>query len=303
MSNVADLPAFDLDALPLPAVHFSYARDDDPWLRRAVIRTVELLTGQPRLRRHYEAWSRSNHGRETIFDAGLRLLNIPLGVSAEDAARIPASGPLLVVANHPFGVADGLALGALLTRVRPDVKLLCHSLLCQPRETQRYLLPIDFGGTAEARATSAASRVAAREWLRQGHCLAVFPAGGVATRQAPLQGRARELPWHVFTARLATTANTRILPVRFAGENSTLFHLASHRSYALRIALMFRETLRRTGQPLDITVGEARTLRDITTATTPAGIAEALHRDMLQLGGQEAEADTAYYQWPAHIAT
>jgi putative hemolysin len=58
------------------------------------------------------------------------------------------NGPLLIIANHPFGVADGLAIGDIATQLRNDVKIMTHSLLCQPPEAAQYLLPVDFGARA-----------------------------------------------------------------------------------------------------------------------------------------------------------
>ena len=301
MSYAAELPLLDLSPLQASAVRFSYASDDDPWSKRTLIRTVERFSGQPRLRNAYERWSSQPNRGENIFSAGLRCLNINLDVAPESLARIPKSGGLLVVANHPFGVADGLALGKLLTAIRPDVKLLCHNLLCQPREAESFLLPVDFGRGAGAKQRSAASRLAAVEWLRNGHCLAVFPGGAVATRQDPMRGSAIEHPWHSFTGKLAAVPNVSITPVHFSGENSRLFHLASHYNYPLRVALLFRETVRLMGQSISAEVGTVISGHSLPHDQGRNAVARHLHRLTLEAGLGPQPSDLPTFAWPKRM--
>jgi putative hemolysin len=252
----AELPCLTFAMQDQPPVRFSYARNDEPLIRRVFIRAIELGTGQRKLRKAYTDWSLFPQGTETIFAAGLRLLGITLDTKGGTLDPTLRNGPLLIIANHPFGVADGLAIGDIATQLRRDVKIMTHSLLCQPPEAAKYLLPVDFGPTRAAKLRSAATRKAAVQWLEDGHCLVIFPAGGVATRPKPLDSKALDLPWHPFTARLAEVAGARILPLYFHGENSTLFHLASHSWYPLRAALFFRETLRQANKTITVSIGD-----------------------------------------------
>ncbi len=232
---------------PAPPVHFSYSRKEHGALQRLVIRLIERLTGQPRLERLYRAWAENPHPHENIFAAGLRLLNLRLDMDGAALAKIPRSGPVLFVANHPFGVVDGLAMGHLATHVRADTLIMTHSLLCQPPEARDYLLPVDFGGTEEAQATTMATRRRAVNWLNLGHALVVFPGGSVATSQRPFRGPAVEYAWHPFVGKLARLPGVTVVPVYFHGQNSRAFQILSHTNYALRIALLFRESVRRMG--------------------------------------------------------
>lgn len=122
-------------------IRFSYSRPEQRWYNRGIIRLIERLSGQPRLERLYRHWSRNPPAGENIFSAGLRLMRI--GIATNDAMwdKVPREGPVLFIANHPFGVIDGLAMGHLATRVRPDTRIMTHSLLCQPPEARDYLLP------------------------------------------------------------------------------------------------------------------------------------------------------------------
>src|SRR3954451_13434899 len=108
-------------------VIFSYSRPEHSGLRRAVIQSIEKLSGQPRLKVLYNAWRRENRA-EPFFDAAVRLMGVRIRLSS-DSAEIPRTGPVLFVANHPFGVLDGIALGWVTQRARPETRILTHSLL------------------------------------------------------------------------------------------------------------------------------------------------------------------------------
>lgn len=252
-----------LDLLPEPIFApqfgpmFTYSTPDMPWFRRTLIRSVERLSGRAGFERIYRDWQKKPRDPEaSIFSEAIAELGLRADVTAQDLGRIPASGPLLVVSNHPFGIIDGLFIGHLIASVRKDVKLICHSLLCQPREARDALLPIDFGPGPEARRTSAETRRKAVEWLDQGHVLIIFPAGGVATSTAPMGRNAADFEWHPFVSRLARRSGVKTLALYVAGRNSRLFQVASHLSYALRVSLIFFETRRRMHVPVTVRIAE-----------------------------------------------
>lgn len=297
----AELPFIDLDFSLRERVRFSYSRPDDPLLKKAVVCGIEKLSGQGFLKRSYLDWAGRGNARENIFAAGIRLLCIRLDFDAAAMAAIPAKGPLLVVANHPFGVADGLALGDLITRVRPDAKIMTHSLLCQPPEAARFLLPVDFGGTPQARQRSARTRLEAVQWLKDGHCVALFPAGGVATRQRPMKGPALDLPWHPFVSKLANVPGVKVQPLFFHGQNSTLFHLASHTQYLLRVALLFRETLRQVGKTMPVSIGAALPGASLPHGEGKQAVADAL-RALTYALDENGQSSATPYVWPKHVS-
>ena len=236
---------------------FTYSTPEMPWFRRTLIRTVERLSGRAGFEALYRRWQIAPRDPEaSIFTEAIGVLGLSADISARDMARIPAEGPLLVVSNHPFGIVDGLFIGHVIASVRKDVKLICHSLLCQPREARDVLLPIDFGAGPEARRTSAETRRRAVEWLDQGHVLIIFPAGGVATSMTPMAGTASDFEWHPFVARLARRTGVKTLAMYVAGRNSRLFQVMSHLSYALRVSLIFFETKRQMNKPVTVRIAE-----------------------------------------------
>jgi putative hemolysin len=292
------------DSLPAaPQVDFTYAHPGQSRFRRGLIRAVETLTGQPKLRRLYLdwAWNGSAPG-VPVFSAALRQLRIEPRVvaGAQHLDAAPASGGLLLVANHPFGVVDGLTIGHLAMQLRGNVRILTNSLLCRVPEVDPYLLPVDFSGTPEARRLTAETRRKAATLLAAGKVVAVFPAGGVATANRPLTGRAVDAPWHPFVGRLATIPGVTTLPVHFSGQNSRLFQIASHTSYPLRVALIFHETRRRIGCPVELRVGAPVASADLARLDRDQVAAE-LHRRCMALASPALKNPEETYVWPRHI--
>ncbi len=296
-------PFFAADPAPADAVRFTYSHPGQSAFRRGLIRTVERLSGQPQLERLYLDWARSDRRPgENVFDAALRQLGVTLHITADEAEmdRIRPEGGLLLVANHPFGVLDGLALGQMGMRLRGNVRILTNSLLCRVPEVDPHLLPVDFSGTPEARRLTAETRRKAAALLAEGKVVAVFPAGGVATANRPLRGRAVDSPWHPFIGRLATQPGTTTLPVHVAGQNSRLFQIASHTSYPLRVALIFHETRRRMGRPLDLRIGAPVTAESLSSLPRDA-VSAALRRRCMALASPALTDPDETYRWPRHI--
>jgi putative hemolysin len=283
-------------------VRFSYSRPEQRWFNRTLIRLIERASGQRHLAELYRDWSANPPPGENIFSAATRLLCIDIDTPSEAWARIPKHGPVLFIANHPFGVIDGLLMGHLATLARPDTKLLTHSLLCQAPEARDFLLPVDFAGTPKAAQTSALTRRRTVEWLRAGHAVAIFPAGSVSTSQRPFRGPALDAAWHPFVAKLALLPGVTVIPVCFHGQNSRMFQAVSHVHYALRIALLFRETRRLAGTRIAVSVGEPITGTELASLGSRELVVRELRCRTLSLRGPELPDPDQAFRWPAHIS-
>jgi len=293
--------AFFPEDLP-PAPSFTYSHPGQSRFRRSLIRVVEKVSGQPRLHRLCRDWQAGGKRQgESVFHAALRLLQVEPEIrGGENLARVPLSGGLLIVANHPFGILDGLTIGRLAMHLRGNAQILTNSLLCQVPEVAPHLLPVDFSPTAEARRLTSATRRRAVDLLAAGQTVAIFPAGGVATANAPVKGRACDADWHPFVGRLATLPGVTTLPVHFSGQNSRLFQIASHVSYPLRVALIFHETRRRIGRPLRLTIGEPVAAPVLATLDRDQ-IARDLRRRTMALAGPGRGDPHEVFVWPAHV--
>lgn len=234
---------------------FSYSSPEDSRMKRAVIQGIEKATGQPYLRRLYET---NRHGLapgESFWDMAVRCLQLRLIYDAQRLRAIPQAGPVVVVANHPFGVLDGLVIANLIYQVRTDFRVLTNALLYRAPEIRPFLLPIDFAETREAMEINLDSRRKAREMLlREAGCVVVFPAGAVSTARRPF-GRAIDSAWKPFTADLIQRARATVIPVFFEGQNSWLFQAASLMSQTLRLSLLFNEVRNKIGTDVPVRIG------------------------------------------------
>ena len=233
-------------------MRLSYAATIEHRVMRAVCLALEAMTGRRSLETLYRGYV-GDPARGDFFAEAISRMSIE--ISAQGVSRIPREGPLAVVANHPYGAMDGIALGCLLGRVRGDVMIIAHSALARVPELAEKLFAIDFSGTREAERANIKARSAALAHLKGGGCLIVFPAGGVMTTPHPLARRAVELEWGPLSARLVMRSGATVLPVHVPGQNSRLFQLASHLSQSLRYALLFHEASRMIDGEIGLHVG------------------------------------------------
>jgi putative hemolysin len=188
------------------------------------------------------------------LDALLSEMRIDLQIDPADQARIPSTGATVVVANHPYGVLDGAILTALLTRVRPDVKLLTNSLLADIPELQSNCIFVD---PFQADHSVDSNRKAMRQalaWLRSGGVLAIFPAGEVSHWQMP-QAQVIDSGWNDTVVRLIRRTGASASPVYFSGHNSVGFQLLGMIHPKLRTAFLLQEFLQQQGKSVEVRVG------------------------------------------------
>jgi putative hemolysin len=223
--------------------------------RRWVIRMIEVMTGQPKLKRLYLENQANPVPGESFWDAAVRKLNLTVDVNRVDLDAIPKAGPCVVVANHPFGVLDGILICWLIAQVRRDFKVLTNALLYRAEEVRPFLLPIDFEETKEALETNLKSRADSKKHLEDGGVLVIFPGGTVSTTKKPFDKVAEDPEWKTFTARMIVQGKAPVVPVYFAGQNSRLFQICSHVSMTLRLSLLFKEVHDRIGKTLRLRIG------------------------------------------------
>ncbi|MDR7027545.1 lysophospholipid acyltransferase family protein [Rhizobium rosettiformans] len=233
----------------------SYANERDPKLKRWFIRSIEGLSGRDRFTRLYEIWRNDIVGKtDRVFGKMLDLIDVDLKVEGTwPPANIP-EGPIVIVANHPFGIGDGIAVLALAEQLGRPFRVLINNELLKVPEMAPYSLPVSFEETKEAMAINMQTRHEALRLLKEGVTVVIFPAGGVATAKKGF-GRAEDLPWKMFPAKLIQAAKANVVPVFFEGQNGRLFHLASRISLTLRVSLLIREFRRLSGSTIRARVG------------------------------------------------
>ncbi len=184
-------------------------------------------------------------GSRQFLERTIEQTGYGLQISAADRARIPKTGPLIVIANHPLGAIDGILLAHLLLGIRDDVKVMANSMLARIPDLRELFIFVDnmTGEGAAAAVNSTPLRQSIRH-LRAGGVLAVFPAGEVA-HLSLRSGRVTDPAWNPTVARIVRMTESPVLPIFFDGQNSPLFQLAGLIHPRFRTALLPHELYRR----------------------------------------------------------
>ncbi len=221
---------------------------------RALIRSIENLTGRPRLLKMALGYENEVEAGRDFWEVMQERYGITLDLVGPGLANIPAEGPIVVVGNHPYGILDGLALGRILSATRGDFKIIAHTVFRRAKDLQDVILPVDFGETKEAMAVNLATRRDALRYLADGGAIGIFPGGTVSTSAKPFS-KPMDPEWKTFTAKMIAKSEATVVPIYFDGQNSRIFQIASHLNQTLRTALLISEFDSRTDQPIQVTVG------------------------------------------------
>ena len=183
-------------------------------------------------------------------------MRVQLRLDVADQARIPGSGPVVVVSNHPYGMLDGAILTVLLKRVRPDVKVLTNFLLADVPELFDHCIFVDPFHTDRSIEENRRALRQSLTWLQRGGMLAIFPAGEVSHWQMQA-AQVSDPEWTDTAARLTRHSGAAALPVYFCGHNSMGFQLLGMIHPSLRTAFLLQEFLQQEGKTIEVRVGSA----------------------------------------------
>jgi putative hemolysin len=232
----------------------SYASAAQTRTGRAVIRLLENATGRLALIRRARGYEAELAQGRSFWDVIAERYGLSLDVTGGALAHIPANGPLVMIANHPYGILDGLMMGHLLHRVRGDFRILANAVFNRAEAVNRCLLPISFDGTRDSLRLNLDTRAEALDYLARGGAIGVFPGGTVSTSARPFS-RPMDPGWRHFTAKMIARSDAAVVPVFFEGHNSRLFQLASHAHATLRLGLLIKEFRARIDEPVRVVIG------------------------------------------------
>ncbi len=240
---------------PYDRRRLSYAGTFENPFQVKTIQTMELLTGKIRLLRLIRKFEAMGvpHG-QGFWKQALGVMGIDLATTAEDIARIPREGPLIITANHPHGLVDGMILAELVGRVRTDYKILTRSLLTGVGEIEQFMIPVPFAHEEDALKQNLEMRKRAMDHLKDGGAIVLFPSGVVAASKNWF-GRAIEAEWNPFTAKMIQRSKAQVLPVYFPGQNSRWYQIANRVSPVLRQGLLLHEVVHALNKPQAPRVG------------------------------------------------
>ncbi len=267
----------------------TYANSFDSPMTAAVIRTVEWFTGKLSILRMIRAFERRGAPTgQPFWRAALDTMGVDLLTPQAEVENIPLSGPVVVVANHPHGLVDGMILADLIGRRRTDYKILTRALLTGIDEVAAsYMISVPFPHEPDAQRKSVEMRAQAMSHLKDGGVISVFPSGVVASSDT-LFGPVHEREWNVFTAQMIRRSGATVVPIFFPGANSRIYQMANCISATLRQSLLLHEVVKSCNKPQKPVVGAPLDKAQMKLlGSDPRGFMTWLREHTLSLGGQD----------------
>ncbi|MEH0155847.1 GNAT family N-acyltransferase [Limibacter armeniacum] len=223
--------------------------------------TAELVMRLLKLRKFNKLYDKltAEQGVELI-ESILKEMNVKCDFRDEDLKHIPKSGPFIVVANHPFGLLDGIILLHLIRKVRPDFKVMANFLLHRVEPLKEFFIPVN----PFAQKGSVVSKKGIRDalqHLKDGYPLGIFPAGEVSTYQS-MKGGVQDKAWEIPAIKLIKHAEVPVVPVYFDGKNSLLFHLLGKLHPSLRTARLPAEFLGKKNKKIKVRIGSPISVKE-----------------------------------------
>jgi putative hemolysin len=223
-----------------------------PWVTAGIL----SFTGMTELNQAYAELGGSSLPHDNPFEEALSRLRVRIAVEDAELVHVPAKGAVIVVANHPFGGVDGLALGATLLRLRSDVRIVTNSVLARITKLAPWFLDVEVFDAKRKTATNANQLRAALRHLAAGGLLVVFPAGTVSRFQ-PHRGGVTDGNWSSSVGLLARRSGATVVPCYFAGSNGPMFQAAGLVHPNLGAVLLPRELLARRDSRVRLRVGHS----------------------------------------------
>lgn len=273
------------DTVPYDKRKLSYAGTfPNPW-KAATIRALEWVTGKITLIRRIRRFESQGLATGTeFFTRSVQTMGIDLQTPAEQIARIPKTGPLVVVANHPHGLVDGVIMADIVGRTRSDYKILTRSLLTGVKEIAQFLIPVPFSHEEDSQRKGVEMRAECMAHLAKGGVVILFPAGQVAASET-LFGPAIEADWAPFTAKMVQRSGACVVPMMFPGSNSRMYQIANRISPTIRQGLLLHEVVHALDKPQCPVVGHPILRPEIEQwADNPRGFMAWMREHTLALG-------------------
>jgi len=220
-----------------------------------MINLVEVLSGRRKIQKLYEEIQDMDFDPKNIWAICLEKLNINVECNYEFLYDLPKNSPYILIANHPFGVVDGLIVSDLASKINQRFSIIVNSALTgHDYRLNDFLLPINFEETKEAVQTNINTKNLALERVQKGEVLVIFPSGGVATASKWYK-EAEDLEWKRFVAKLIKKTSAPVLPVFVHGKNSRAFQIASSINQDLRLGLLMNEVRNKMGKSVKVQIG------------------------------------------------
>ena len=250
------------------------------FLKNPVASAVMSLAKINEVNRLYDKL-RDKEGKD-FFDSFVRERNLSYIAFAEDLAKIPKTGPFILVSNHPLGAIDGILMCKVLSEVRPDFKVMGNFLLEKIEPMEPYVIPVNpFEGKKEIRNSATGMRETLKH-LENGGCVGIFPAGEVSNKNNPY-GEILDREWEKPALKLIKMAKVPVVPMYFHAKNSTLFYQVSKIHPNLQTLMLPAEMMNDREKPIRIRIGKPITVKTMDDMETIEELGEFLRRKVYMM--------------------
>ncbi len=238
-------------------IAFTFASAEVNFLSQQFIKITELLTGKIKLKKLYDQYLLENNPPEKFWNDAVRKLKFNLQTYYREGSYIPKTGRLIIVANHAFGVADGVSLCSVISDIRQDYKMITHKVLRQADAVKEKIIPIDFSPNRSAMLANIEARKDAEKVLQNNGVIVIFPSGQIATKDdLKVKTKAHDGDWKQFVSKLIIKTKSPVLPSYFEGQNSQLYHIANKMGQTFRYSLLMYELTRKIGDTINLHFGK-----------------------------------------------
>lgn len=275
----------------------------NPFLRRVggfFLGILEPVLRFSALDRLYQDLRSRDVRQKGFFEEALDVLGVKIKVLEKDLARIPSSGPVIVVCNHPYGGLDGVAMGALLQRLRPDNRLLVNHMLSRIEGIEPHVITVDPFGGEGARQRNLQGMRRSIQWLKSGGLLAVWPAGTVSH----FHWRSRQITdpqWAENLAPIIRRTQATVVPIYFPGRNHWFFQLAGCLHPRLRTLLLPGELVRKRGAEIEMRVGRPISATRLNGFGSDRQLMDALRLRTYILQNRYVDDRVTFHNWKRRL--
>lgn len=218
-----------------------------------------------------------------FFDAFVEERGLQYIVFEEDLAKIPKTGPFIVVSNHPLGALDGVLMCKVISEIRPDFKVMGNFLLEKIKPMEDYVIPVNpFGGERKNIRNSANGMRETLRHLENGGCIGIFPAGEVSNKNNP-ENEIRDKEWEKPALKLIRNAKVPVVPMYFHAKNSRTFYNVAKVHPDFQTLMLPAEMMKDRDEPIRIRIGKAVSIKQIEDQETTKELGEFLQKKIHML--------------------
>ncbi len=269
----------------------SYSHSAKTMAGKAFIKLIENATGRLGLIKRAQGYSKEIGSGHNFWKVIVSRFGLSLDIRTGSLQNIPSNGPLIIIANHPYGILDGMMLSYILAVTRVDFRILANHVFLKSEDLNKVILPISFDSSKEAVQINVGTRQKALSFLDQGGAIGIFPGGTVSTAPTPFS-QPLDPSWRSFTAKMISKSKATVIPIYFEGHTSRLFQIASHLNHTLRVSLLIKEFKNQIDQPVSLSIGKPINSEDIKVhAQNPRNLMEFLRVKTYELSKKPVDPE------------